>query len=122
MARTKKEALEELAKYSKEDILEALGRSCFVDVDAMLIDLEYIQRTRAIDEHQKAIADESAALTAYLEWNREVIAKYGDGETVRFDQLPESEVQRGIKLERIWRSARKKEKRLDDRVRKLLNL
>lgn len=124
MARTKKEALEELAKYSKEEIIEAIGRSYLPtwDIDTLLIDLNYIRQTKAIDEHQKAAADASAALTAYIEWQKEVVTKYGDGKTVYLKQLPASEIKRGTELEKAYDAANKKEKRLDNKVKKLLNL
>lgn len=124
MARTKKEALEDLAKYSKEEIIEALGKSYLStgDIDYILIDLNYIRQTKTIDEHQKAAADASAALTAYIEWQKEVIEKYGDGKTVRFIQLPASEIKRGNGLADALDAANKKEKRLDNKVKKLLNL
>ena len=117
--------MEELAKYSKEEIIEALGRFRMLDgddVDMLLIELEYIRKNKAIEEHKKAIEAEDAAFDAYVGWQKKIIAEYGDVEKVKYNQIPDSELRQGEKLENAWNAARKKEKRLDAKVRKLLNL
>lgn len=113
--------LKEIARYSKEQILEALGRS-FVDLENLLTELEYVQRTEVLKEHNKAIDESNAAFTAYTEWYKKIIEKCGDGTKVRLFQIPTSELQRGVELEEAWKNAQKKEQRLDAKVRKLLDL
>ena len=55
MRGAKPELLKELSKYSKEDIIEALGRQYQADfiISGIVGDLEYIASKRLLDEHGK---------------------------------------------------------------------
>lgn len=121
MNEQRKNHLKEIAQYSKEQILEALGRS-FIDLKLLLNELEYVQRTEVLKEHSKAVDESIAALDAYIGWQKKIIEVYGGKANVRLDQLPTSELQRGAELEKAWKNAQKKEQRLDAKVRKLLDL
>lgn len=122
MNEAKQDKLQEIAKYSKEEIIEALGRKYTPEweLDGLLANLEYIRRTKAIEEHRKAVDEETAAFKAVIGWRKEVIDKYGDGVSVKCTQLPAEERKRGVTLENAWFLAQKKEKRLDAKVSKLL--
>lgn len=81
MSRTVKENLIKLSKYSKKDIIEALGNQCVSNfiVANMVSELENKEAHKAIDEHEKAFRAESEAIEAYCAWMDEMCVKYGDG-------------------------------------------
>lgn len=56
MKNAKLELLKKISKYSKEDIIEALGRQCQADfiIRGILNDLEYIASKRVFDDYDKA--------------------------------------------------------------------
>lgn len=122
MRKAKQDVLKKLAKYSKEEIIEALCETFFLDLDRVLNNLEHNRRTKVLEEHRKTIEAQSAAGVAYIEWLKEMTAKYGDGEKIDLRKLTKQEIQRGARLEKAWDEARKAEKKLDNRVNKLLGL
>lgn len=120
----KNDRLQELNKYSKTEIIEALSRIVlpFSVVESLLAKLEHIKCIKAIEEHAKASKAETAACSAYIEWQREMIAKYGDGNTVKFNQIPLLDLRHGSALNNAWDDARRKERLLRAKVDRLLNL
>ena len=120
----KNDKLKEIAKYSKEEILEALARQYMPDLvtDRLLSDLEYIRRTKALQEQDNALVAERTALDAFLAWQKGMIERYGDGESVRFNQVPEREIERGLKLEKAYNAARKERQQAEAKVNRLLGL
>ena len=120
-----KDKLKELAAYSKEEIIEAIGLPHWFDedlVDYLIIELKHLKRTRAIEQHDEAWRAESVALDAYLAWQKKMITEYGDGERVQYNQVPLSEIQRGLELEKAWNDARKKERKTRAKVKDLLRV
>ena len=122
MRKAKRDFLEQVAKYRKEEIIEAIGRNMFVDCESFLSDLKYIRTTKAIDEKIKLIDEESAAFDAYICWEKEVAAKYGDGETYNIAKLPLSEIERGERLLKAFDKSMEKVAESEKKVSKLLGL
>lgn len=124
MSRTVKENLIKLSKYSKKDIIEALGNQCgsnFI-VANMVSELENKEAHKAIDEHEKAFRAESEAIEAYCAWMDEMCVKYGDGKKVNILALPQEEISRGAKLETALKKATETERKLDKKVNRVLKL
>ena len=73
MKNAKLELLKKISKYSKEDIIEALGRQCQADfiIRGILNDLEYIASKRVFDDYDKAIKEHKDAFEAYIEWKNQ---------------------------------------------------
>ena len=124
MDEKRRDHLKEISKYSKEEIIEALGRQYIplVVLDSLLGDLEYRRRIKAIEEHKKAFEAEQAAFDAYMAWRKEIVAKYGDGKSVTISKIPRAEITRGADLEKAWNAAREKERKTNAKVEKLLKL
>lgn len=124
MTEERRDHLKEIAKYSKEEIIEALGRQVIplVVLDNLLGDLEHLRIRKAIDEHKKAFEAEQAAFDAYMAWRKEKVAKYGDGKIVTLSNIPRAEITRGAALEKAWNAAREKERKTNAKVEKLLKL
>ena len=124
MSRTQSELLKKLSKYSKEDILKALGRQYNIDyiICGMINDLESMEMNAAFEKHDKAFNDSIAARLLYLDWKKEMCVKYGNGKTVKLSDIPKEEITRGAELERALIKATKTEQRLERKVDKLLKL
>lgn len=122
MDEERRDYLKEISKYSKEEIIEALKRHYipeFVLAD-LLSGLEFVRRTKAIDESKKAAEKEHATFDAYMAWRKEMVAKYGDGKAVTISKIPFEEIARGTNLEKAWNTAREKERKASAKVDKLL--
>ena len=122
MDEERRDYLKEISKYSKEEIVEALKRHYIPDwvFADLLSGLEFVRRTKAIDEHNKTVQEESAAFEAYMAWRKEIVAKYGDGKAVTISKIPREEITRGANLEKAWNDAREKEQKASAKVDKLL--
>lgn len=122
MDEKRRDYLKEISKYSKKEIIEALGRQYIppVALDNLLGDLEYRRTIKAIDESKKATEKEHAAFDAYMAWRKEMVAKYGDGKAVTISKIPFEELARGTNLEKAWNAAREKEQKASAKVDKLL--
>lgn len=123
--RTKLELLKKLSKYSKKDIIEALGQQyqmdCFI-ISGILDELEYIASKRAFDDHDKAIKAHQDAFKAYMEWRKQICRAYGDGESIKLTNIPPEEIAKGAALERALKSAAEAEQKLDKKISKMLNV
>lgn len=124
MSRAVKESLIKLSKYSKKDIIEALGNQYDSDfiVSHMIMELENKETQKAIDEHEKALSAKSEAIEAYCAWMDEMCVKYGDGKKVNILALPQEEISRGAKLETALKKATETERKLDKKVNRVLKL
>lgn len=124
MSRATKENLKKLAKYPKNEIIEALGNQYDSDfiVSHMIMELENKETQKALDEHKKAIIAENEAIEAYFSWMDEMCVKYGDGKKVNILALPQEEISHGAKLETAIKKATETERKLDAKVIKLLKL
>lgn len=124
MSRATKENLKELAKYPKNEIIEALGNQYGSDfiVANMIVELSSKETQKALDEHEEALRAETEAREAYINWLNEMCVKYGDGKKVNVFSLPRAEISHGAKLETALKKATETERRLDAKVSKLLKL
>ncbi len=120
----KLELLKKLSKYSKEDIIEALGQQCQADfiIRGILNELEYIASKRVLDNHDKAIKAHEDAFGAYIEWKNRMCIAYGDGKSVKLTNIPLEEITKGAALEKSVKSTAEAEQNLDKRISKMLNV
>lgn len=124
MKNAKLELLKKISKYSKEDIIEALGRQCQADfiIRGILNDLEYIASKRVFDDYDKAIKEHKDAFEAYIEWKNQMCIAYGDGKSVKLTNIPPEEITKGAALERALKSTTKAEQKIDKKISKMLNV
>lgn len=120
----KLELLKKLSKYSKEDIIKALGQQCQADfvIRVILDELEYIASKRVLDNHDKAIKAHKDAFVAYIEWKNQMCIAYGDGKSVKLTDIPPEEITKGAALERALKSAAEAEQKLDKKISKMLKV
>lgn len=124
MRDAKLELLKKLSKYSKEDIIEALGQQCQADfiIRGILNDLEYIASKRVFDDYDKAIKEHKDAFESYIEWKNQMCIAYGDGKSIKLTNIPLEEITKGAALERALKSAAEAEQKLDKKISKMLNV
>ncbi len=124
MKNAKLELLKKFSKYSKEDIIEALGRQCQADfiIRGILNDLEYIASKRVFDDYDKAIKEHKDAFEAYIEWKNQMCIAYGDGKSVKLTNIPPEEITKGAALERALKSTTEAEQKIDKKISKMLNV
>lgn len=124
MKNAKLELLKKFSKYSKEDIIEALGRQCQADfiIRGILNDLEYIASKRVFDDYDKAIKEHKDAFETYIEWKNQMCIAYGDGKSVKLTNIPPEEITKGAALERALKSTAEAEQKLDKKISKMLNV
>ncbi len=124
MSRAKPEFLKKLAKYSKEDIIEALGRQFRADyiISDIVNDLESKATQKALDDHGKALDALITARGAYFRWQDEMCVRYGDGKTAKLADIPTEEISKGAALERALKKATETERMLDKKVNELLKI
>lgn len=124
MPRARSNQLEKLRKYTKDDIVDAIGGLYNADtlVDDIIARIEYNGVKRLLVESEQASKAESAALGKYLAWRTEMAEKYGDGKHVKLCALPSEAIHRGAMLEDKYNKAKKKTQALDRRVDKIMKL
>lgn len=122
--RANKTELQKLKAYTKDDIIEALGRCYQSDyiVSQILGELEERKAQNALKEHEKAIDTLNSARTAYTSWRTEMCAKYGDGKTVKIANIPPDEITRGVFLEKALNTATERECKISREVDKILKV
>ena len=124
MSRVKPELLKKLAKYSKEDIIEALGKQYQADfiISGIINDLEHRASQKALDDHGKALDVLIAAREAFSKWRNKMCARYGDGKSVKLADIPPEEISKGAALEKALKEATETEQRLDKKVNRMLKI
>lgn len=124
MSREKPELLKKLSKYSKEDIIEALGKQYQADfiISGIINDLEQKDSQKTLDDHSKALDALISAREAFLKWRKEMCVRYGDGKTVKLSNIPQEEIKKGAVLERALQEATETEQRLDKKVNRMLKI
>lgn len=124
MSREKPELLKKLSKYSKEDIIEALGKQYQADfiISGIINDLEQKASQKTLDDHSKALDALISAREAFLKWRKEICVRYGDGKTVKLSNIPPEEISKGVVLERALQEATETEQRLDKKVNRMLKI
>lgn len=120
----KKDKIQELKKYSKEELLEALCAMFIPEevVDSLLARLEYNQQKKALHEQRDAEVAARTALEAYLAWKKGVVERYGSRGSVSLRLVPFEVLQRGAALEKAWNAACEKERALSAKVNRLLSV
>lgn len=122
--RTNKAELQKLKAYTKDDIIEALGR-CYQSgyiVSTILGELEERKAQNAIKEHEKAIDMLNSARTVYMSWRNDMCVKYGDGKTVKIANIPPTEISQGALLEKALNTATERERKISKEVDKILKV
>lgn len=124
MSREKPELLKKLSKYSKEDIIEALGKQYQADfiISGIINDLEQKASQKALDDHSKELDALISAREAFLKWRKEMCVRYGNGKTVKRSNIPQEEIKKGAVLERALQEATETEQRLDKKVNRMLKI
>ena len=124
MSRAKPELLKKLAKYSKEDIIEAIGKQYQADfiISGIINDLEHRASQKVLDDHGKALDALIAAREAFSKWRNEMCARYGDGKSVKLADIPPEEISKGATLEKALKEATETEQRLDKKVNRMLKI
>lgn len=122
--RANKTELQRLKAYTKDDIIEALGRCYQSDyiVSQILGELEERKAQNALKEHEKAIDTLNSARMAYMSWRTDMCAKYGDGKTVKIANIPPDEISRGAFLEKALNTATERERKVSKEVDKILKV
>lgn len=117
MARTKSEVKAELAKYTKQDIINALAamRNVAVMLDVLgHCKAEHLRKLIAENDAYHDAATDAAVELA--EWQREMCEKYGDGKNSKIADIPREELARcsdiQIRRERAWKAAKAHDKKL----------
>lgn len=118
--RASKNKLQKLKKYSKDEIIAALGHSFMSEhiVSDMLFELEKKAFNTAFDAHKKAISALDTAEKRLIDWHKKMCEKYGDGKTVKLSDVPSADISQGAELERVLKAAIEKEQKLDKQVNK----
>lgn len=122
MSKASKSQIQQLKKYTKDDIIDAISREWNGEyfIESMLMYLDNKKIDAAFAENEKAIKAENDAMKAYLAWKSEMVRRFGDGNSVKIGAIPAAEIQRGDKLVQIWDDARKKLEGAEGRVQKLM--
>lgn len=102
--------INELSRYKKEDLLDAVSNCCteFV-ISKMLSYLKIKKVNETFDNKTKAMEDYNAALRDYIAWKDEVIHKYGDGKSVQLSAIPLEDKLHGAELQSKMAVAQNKE-------------
>ena len=118
------ELVAKLKKYTKDQIIDALANQIIADynIGRLLNRLEEKESNKLLEEHREAIEAEQKARHIYALFLREMAAKHGDGKSFSIMELSHAEYERGISLEKAIKEAEARERMLDKKVTKMLNL
>lgn len=124
MSRASESDLKKLSKYSKEEIIDALGKSYQASyiIQGLISDLEQRATDKLFADSRKAIDNTIATREAYFKWVKEMCAKYGDGKQFKISSLTSDEIIIGAKLEKAMREAIEKERKIDAKINKHLGI
>lgn len=124
MNRADPKLVAKLKRYSKDQIIEALGKQYNADyiISGLVNDIEYQQSDRLLKEHGEALDAAIKARREFSEFIREAATKYGDGKSFKVSALPPAVLARGTALEKAVKEAEAKERDLDKKVSKMLKL
>lgn len=122
MLRMNPKKLKELEKYTKAEIIEAIGRNFNAGyiVDDLLNDLKNRKTQQLLDDEREADRLGTEKLKALLAWRNEMCQKYGNGSNVRLSDIPPEEIQRGAKFEREYEAAVEAVDKLEKRIKKAM--
>ena len=118
----KPKRLKELEKYTKAEIIEAIGnhyRAADI-VNELLRDLQNTKMQKVFRIQRMAERISMEKFEALLAWRHEMCEKYGDGKTVRLLDVPPEEIERGAKLEKEYAAARETVEKAEKRINKAM--
>ena len=113
---------EKLQKFTKDEIIEAILKttrwSSFLSVDNIVDEIKSVSFNNAYEKAHKAREHAIECMQKYFDWRKEVVRKYGDGESARYKDIPIAELEKGADLEKKWKEseeARKKAEKEEDK-------
>lgn len=100
--------MKDLEKYNKEEILTALELSFGTDSIKLLeAHLKNI-RVKELTKQQELIERQTNdALNKYIDWQMEVVTKYGSNGVAKLIDLPTEQIKRGCELEKEHKKLQK---------------
>lgn len=122
---SKSDDLKKLAHYSKKDIIEGLLRApfAFEDVPRRLLEhLEQEEWRRLRSESDKAHDSVQKTLTAYIEWEKAIAKKYGDGKSYNMMLISDQELETGKRLSKAYMAAIKHRDTISAKIDKHLKM
>lgn len=124
MSRADLQLIEQLHRFEKEQIIEAISHLLNSDFIARSIisEIEMAESDKLFNAHEKALTALIAARKAFADWTRDAAEKYGDGKSFKISSLPISEYGKGAYLEKSVEEFEEKERKLHKQINKLLNL
>lgn len=122
--KAKQEDIKKLSSYTKQEIIQAIESLWQGDVFVhdLLDFLEDKKTDTLLKQHTDAIDNLSAARKAYIDWKHDIIKKYGDGLSVKCRDIPDAELERGVTLEKAIKDATERERKLNNKVKRILDL
>lgn len=104
-------------KYSKEQIIDAmLSETIFNEASHILHRCWHTKHDELYRAMCKAGEEENVALTAFIEYQKELAAKYGDGEKFKFSRLSAQESIKYDKLSAAWDETRKRHEKANKQI------
>lgn len=102
----------DFSKYTKDELIKGLQYiSQMSPYDNLLSKLQdVIENQRRNEIHKKAMnanRNSNERMCEFMNWNKEMCDKYGDGKTVKFINIPISEIDKGAELQEAWKNAEK---------------
>ncbi len=110
--------LEKLKAYSKNDIIAAIG-ACVNPgmITAMILkNMRHVTVTNAVNEHKAATKTLKAAQEAYIKFREELRTNYAT-----LMDVPPEVLSRGVKLEQALNRAEDCVRKLDQKIKELLD-
>ena len=114
----------ELNKYTKDEIIYGISQLAWCNDDYIARIIRAIEQKRDAElfEKQTSISDDFRnALTEYVKWKNEMVAKYGDGKSVSLKDIPLAEIEVGAKLESKCHELKAKSDKIDKQINKSID-
>lgn len=106
-----------LEKYSKQEIIEAiLSIGKYYDFRLEETIVAKIKENHRQKVHEKANAarnNEIDCMNEYLNWQKEMITKYGKDGKCPLGNIPKDELAKGVRLSTLWTEAQAKRTSLE---------
>lgn len=121
---TEEKMRKQLNKFSKSQIIDTIIKTYpYRDfVETLIEKLEYLHTDELIKKHSDAINQASITTHEYIQWQNDMIEKYGSNRKVRLFDIPKNELLRGADLESKSKAAREKERKLSEMVDDILGV
>jgi hypothetical protein len=122
---SKRDTYKKLDHFSKKDIIEALCRAPFAfenTVDWLLEHLEQEEWRRLRSERDKANDSVQKTLTAYIEWEKAIAKKHGDGKSYNLMLISDQELKTEKRLSNAYKAAIKHRDTISKKIDKHLKM